>query len=124
VVEVGDVAVTAVGSRHAVIHDDIPRIGNVGLVVQAPGVPTLLHPGDSYETTPSGIDVLAVPLNAPWSAFKETVDFVRAVAPATAFPIHDGLLNGVGRALYLRQLTALGHTEVLDLAGAGPHEFA
>jgi hypothetical protein len=39
-----------------------------------------------------------------------------------AFPIHDGLLNDVGRALYLRQLTALGRAEVVDLAGAGAHE--
>lgn len=114
---VGDVSVSAVGGRHAVIHDDIPRVGNVGLVMAASGEPTLLHPGDSYEATPSGVDVLAVPLNAPWSAFKETVDFVRAVAPGLAFPIHDGLLNERGRALYLRQLTALGQTEVRDLAG-------
>ena len=57
---------------------------------------------------PQGVDVLAAPLNAPWSAFKETVDFVRAVGPDLAFPIHDGLLNERGRALYLRQLTALG----------------
>ncbi len=123
VVDLGDVRVTAVGGRHAVIHDDIPRVGNVGVLLQAPGEPTLLHPGDSYETTPSGVDVLAAPLNAPWSAFKETVQFVRAVGPRVAFPIHDGLLNDVGRALYLRQLTALGRTEVVDLAGAGPRDF-
>ena len=114
---VGDVNVSAVGGRHAIIHRDIPRVGNVGLLVQAPGEPRLLHPGDSYEATPSGVDVLAVPLNAPWSAFKETVDFVRAVAPRVAFPIHDGLLNERGRALYLRQLTALAQTDVRDLAG-------
>ena len=114
---VGDVNVSAVGGRHAIIHRDIPRVGNVGLLVQAPGEPTLLHPGDSYEATPSGVDVLAVPLNAPWSAFKETVEFVRTVGPRLAFPIHDGLLNERGRALYLRQLTALGQTDVRDLAG-------
>lgn len=123
VLDLGEVRITAVGGRHAVIHDDIPRVGNVGVMLQAPDEPTLLHPGDSYETTPSGVDVLAVPLNAPWSAFKETVDFVRAVGPRVAFPIHDGLLNDVGRALYLRQLTALGRTELVDLAGAGPRDF-
>jgi L-ascorbate metabolism protein UlaG (beta-lactamase superfamily) len=123
-VDVGDVHIAAVGGQHAVIHDDIPRVGNVGLVLQAPGAPTVFHPGDSYQTVPGGIDVLAVPLNAPWSAFKETVDFVRAVAPRMAFPIHDGLLNDTGRALYLRQLTSLGRTEVVDLAGTGAHEIA
>lgn len=115
--------VRAVGGQHAVIHEDIPRVGNVGLVVDASGEPTLLHPGDAYDTAPRGVDVLAVPLNAPWSAFKETVDFVRNVAPRVAFPIHDGLLNDRGRALYLRQLTALGGAEVVDLAGGDPHVF-
>lgn len=120
---VAGVRISAVGGRHAVIHDDIPRVGNVGMLVQAPDEPTLLHPGDSYETVPSGVDVLAVPLNAPWSAFKETVDFVRRVGPRVAFPIHDGLLNDRGRALYVRQLTALGRTELVDLAGAPAREF-
>lgn len=117
--EVGALVVTGVGGRHAVIHADIPRIGNVGLLVTAPGEPTLLHPGDAYEATPEGVDVLAVPLNAPWAAFKETVEFTRAVGPRLAFPIHDGLLNDTGRALYLRQLTALGGAPIQDLAGAG-----
>ena len=123
-IRVGQATVTAVGGRHAVIHRDIPRVGNVGFVLQAPGEPTLLHPGDSYEATPSGVDVLAVPLNAPWSAFKETVDFVRAIVPRVVFPIHDGLLNDRGRALYLRQLTALGGTDVRDLAGSASHTIA
>ena len=118
---VGDAQVTAAGGRHAVIHADIPRVGNVGVLLQAPDEPSLFHPGDSYEAVPQGVDVLAAPLNAPWSAFKETVDFVRAVGPDLAFPIHDGLLNERGRALYLRQLTALGRTEVRDLAGGSEH---
>lgn len=115
----GATTVTAQGGRHAVIHADIARIGNVGMLVRADGEPTLFHPGDAYEYTPRGVDVLAVPLNAPWSAFKETVEFVRAVAPRLAVPVHDGLLNDTGRALYLRQLTALGGAEVRDLRGAG-----
>jgi L-ascorbate metabolism protein UlaG (beta-lactamase superfamily) len=121
-VEVAGATVTGQGGRHAVIHADIPRIGNVGMLVQAPGEPTLFHPGDAYEYAPDGVDVLAVPLNAPWAAFKETTDFTRAVAPRLAVPIHDGLLNETGRALYLRQLGALGGAALQDLAGAGAME--
>jgi L-ascorbate metabolism protein UlaG (beta-lactamase superfamily) len=123
VLDVGGATITGVGGRHAIIHGDIPRVGNVGMLVRADGEPTLLHPGDSYEVTPPGVDVLAVPLNAPWCAFKETVAFTRAVAPRVVFPIHDGLLNDTGRALYLRQLTALGEAEVFDLAGKGAQTF-
>jgi L-ascorbate metabolism protein UlaG (beta-lactamase superfamily) len=122
-VEIGGATVTAQGGRHAVIHADIPRIGNVGMLVTAEDEPTLFHPGDAYEYTPEGVDVLAVPVNAPWCAFKETVDFARAVAPRVAVPIHDGLLGDTGRALYLRQLTALGGCDVRDLRGGGAVEL-
>jgi len=127
-VEVAGASVRAIGGRHAVIHADIPRVGNVGLLVGARGEPTLFHPGDTYEYVPSaseapdGVDVLAFPLNAPWAALKELVEFVRAVQPAVAVPVHDALLSGTGRGLYLRVLGSLlpEKSEVRDIAGAGP----
>lgn len=118
--EVGGLRVEGVGGRHAVIHADIPRVGNVGLRVSADGEPTLFHPGDALEYVPSGVDVLAVPLNAPWCAFKETVEFTRAFGAGAAVPIHDALLSPTGRGLYLKQLVAQGRTAVQDLADAGP----
>jgi len=90
--ELGGVRITAVGGLHAIIHRDIPQIGNVGLVITSEGEPTLFHPGDSLATVPSGIDVLAVPAYGPWAAMKETVDFARQVDATHGFPIHDGLL--------------------------------
>jgi L-ascorbate metabolism protein UlaG (beta-lactamase superfamily) len=122
VVAIGSVAVSGVGGQHAVIHRDIPRIGNTGLVVTAEGAPTVFHPGDMIDTVPDGVDLLAVPLSAPWCAFKETVEFVRAVAPAVVVPIHDAIVSPAGRAIYLRQTAALApeRTTVRDLAGQGP----
>jgi L-ascorbate metabolism protein UlaG (beta-lactamase superfamily) len=78
-IDLGAVTVDAVGGLHAIIHRDIPQIGNVGLVLSAEGEPTLFHPGDSLATVPQGIDVLAVPAYGPWAAMKETIDFARAV---------------------------------------------
>ena len=47
------------------------------------------------------MDVLAVPLLAPWArGIAATVDFVRRVAPAVVFPIHDGVASDAGRQLY------------------------
>ena len=105
--------VTAVGGQHAVIHVDIPRVGNVGFVITAPGEPTLFHPGDSYEATPEGIDVLAIPMSAPWAKLGEAIDFVRAVAPRTAFPIHDTGLSERGYPGSWRNLEQLGRVEQL-----------
>lgn len=106
-VELGAFTVTAVGGRHAVIHEDIPRIGNTGFVFRTPSGPTLFHPGDMLDTVPEGVDVLGVPLAAPWSALKETAEFVRAVAPRQVLPIHDVLLSPTGRSVFLRVLGSL-----------------
>lgn len=111
--ELGPFTVEVVGGRHAVIHDDVPRIGNVGLLVRAGGT-TLFHPGDAYDTVPDGVDVLAVPLNAPWAAVKETVEFVRAVSPRVSVPIHDGLLRTERREVYLGHVRRLGGGDVHD----------
>jgi L-ascorbate metabolism protein UlaG (beta-lactamase superfamily) len=111
--ELGPFVVEVVGGQHAVIHPDVPRIGNVGLLVRAGGT-TLFHPGDSYATTPDGVDVLAFPLNAPWARVAETVDFVRAVAPRTAVPVHDALLRPEHREVYLGHVRRLGRSEVHD----------
>ena len=119
-VELGGVTIGAVGGWHAVIHRDIPQIGNVGLVISAEGEPTLFHPGDSLATVPSGIDVLAVPAYGPWAAMKETVDFVRAVDAPQGFPIHDGLLHERGFQLVLARMNAMTPTEVRDLRDGTP----
>lgn len=113
-VELGSLTVTAVGGTHAVIHRDIPLVGNVGLVLEAEGEPTLFHPGDCLSAIPQGIDVVAVPAMGPWAAMKETVDFVRAVNAPKGFFIHDALLSERGWALIARQVGNLGPTELAD----------
>jgi L-ascorbate metabolism protein UlaG (beta-lactamase superfamily) len=124
-VTVGGVTVEGVGGQHAVIYREIPRVGNTGLVVRAEGAPTVFHPGDMIDTVPEGIDLLALPLTAPWAAMKETIDFLRAVRPSVAVPIHDAIVSPPGRGLYLMQTTnfAPDGTTLRDLAGAGPATF-
>jgi L-ascorbate metabolism protein UlaG (beta-lactamase superfamily) len=97
--------VTAAGGVHAEIHPEIPLVGNVGLLVSGAGEPTLFHPGDSYGETPAGVDVLALPLTAPWARVAMTADFARAVAAPTTFPIHDAIVSPAGRAIYVRVTT-------------------
>jgi L-ascorbate metabolism protein UlaG (beta-lactamase superfamily) len=123
--EVGDLSISAVGGQHALIHDRVPRPGNVGFLVTESGGPTLFHPGDSYAETPAGVDVLAYPLSAPWTKVAETLDFLRAVRAAKAFPIHDATVSAAGRAMYLMHTSEFGadETEVVDLAGGAPRDF-
>jgi len=120
---VGDLLVEAVGGAHAVIHRDLPPLGNVGFVLRSEGEPTLFHPGDSLATVPERIDVLAVPAYGPWAAMKETVDFVRAVGALEGFPIHEGLLNERGLALVFDRVNELTGTRLVDLRGGAAHQF-
>jgi len=125
VLQLGAVTVRAVGGQHAVIHPEVPRVGNAGLVLSAPGEPVLFVPGDAYDTAPEGVDVLALPLNAPWATSAMTVDFLRAVAPSVAaVPVHDALLSATGRKGYLANIGRLcGDVDIRDDGGHGTHEF-
>ena len=106
-VSLAGATVTAAGGVHAEIHEDIPLVGNVGLLVSGDGEPTLFHPGDSYGATPDGVDVLALPLTAPWARAALTVDFARAVGAPRLLPIHDAIVSPQGRAVYVRVVTSL-----------------
>ena len=122
---VGSVTVTPFGEQHALIHEDIPRITNVGVRLTAAGEPSFFHPGDALDAEPGAVDVLAFPLQAPWQRSRDMTAFLRRLAAPHAVPVHDGLLQQRGRALYLGQAGQLGSpdTRIHDLAGRGPVGF-
>ncbi|WP_106296061.1 MBL fold metallo-hydrolase [Knoellia remsis] len=122
---IGAVTITPVGETHALIHEEIARIPNVGVVLRADGEPSLFHPGDALDQDPGEVDVVAFPLNAPWALSRDTTGFLRRLNPPAAIPIHDGLLSENGRTIYLAQADAMGgpRTRVHDLAGRGVVEF-
>ncbi len=119
-IDLGAVRVSAVGGLHAIIHRDIPQIGNIGLVITAEGEPTLFHPGDSLAAVPSGVDVIAIPAYGPWAAMKETIDFARAVAAPQGFLIHDGLLSERGWRLTFDRMNEMTPTAVADHRDQSP----
>lgn len=107
-VQIGALTLTGVGSQHAQILTSLPRVANVGVLITAAGEPTFFHPGDTYEYRPGGVDILALPLSAPWAKISETVDFVKAVAPRTAFPIHDCTIADLAYGIYWTHVEAHG----------------
>jgi L-ascorbate metabolism protein UlaG (beta-lactamase superfamily) len=123
---VGWARLRPVGRLHAVNHDGVPRCTNVGVVLEADGEPALYHPGDAYDGEPGDIDVLAVPLNAPWCKVAESIAFVRRIAPRQIIPIHDALLSTAGRRLYLGHVEGYGGDglTVHDLAGGRTADVA
>lgn len=106
--------IRAHGGRHAVIHPDIPRIVNVGFVIDTPDGP-LYHPGDAFHVPDEQIATLFVPVSAPWLKLAEAIDFTRAVQPERAFALHDSLLVDAGQQMVTGHMTRLSGTRYTRL---------
>jgi L-ascorbate metabolism protein UlaG (beta-lactamase superfamily) len=94
------VAVEAHGELHAVIHPDIPRVRNVGYLLEG----RVFHPGDALTVPDRPVETLMLPVHAPWNKISEVIDYVRAVGPGIAYSIHETLLSPPGLALVGRLL--------------------
>lgn len=88
------------GQMHAVIHPDIPRITNVGFLVDG----SVFHPGDALTVPGRPVETLLLPVHAPWSKVSEVIDYLRELKPTRAIDVHDGLLSDLARTVYDRLL--------------------
>ncbi len=116
------VTLSPIGQLHAVIHGGVPRPTNVGVVLRADGEPSIYHPGDAYDGEPGQVDLLAVPVSAPWAKVSESIAFVRRVAPTGIIPIHEALLSETGRKMYVGHIGTYGGDDLAlhDLADRQP----
>lgn len=90
VVHAGDqldlgVSVRVYGREHAVIHPDLPTVPNVGYLV----ADRFFYAGDAFTVPEAPVEVLAVPVGAPWMRVSDAVDYLRALQPRVAVPVHD-----------------------------------
>ncbi|MBF6477361.1 MBL fold metallo-hydrolase, partial [Nocardia cyriacigeorgica] len=109
VIDLDGLRITGGGGRHAVIHPEIPVIDNTVFQLGTPDDPAqLVHPGDSLWVPPTPVGVLALPAVAPWMKISEAVDYLRAVAPRTAIPIHYGIIAAEAQGIYFGRLSEMG----------------
>ena len=99
------------GARHAEIHSSIPIVDNLGVLVNN----TLFYPGDAFTVPPVAVDTLAAPVGAPWLKIGEAIDYVLAVAPKRAFPVHEMVLSVIGKNM--------GNDRLKTATEAGGGEF-
>ncbi|NYD43473.1 MBL fold metallo-hydrolase [Nocardioides panaciterrulae] len=85
----------AVGELHAVIHPEFPRFHNSGYVLTC-GEESLYHPGDALTGPGQAVDVLCVPVSAPWMRASEAIEFARAVKAPRNLAIHDRVYSEAG----------------------------
>ena len=101
--------VQALGGDHAVVHPTLATPVNLAYLIEG----MALHPGDSFTPPSEGtnIELLLLPVSAPWLKLAESVDYVRQVAPTVAVPIHDAVLSDHGRVLTDQILTNLAGSD-------------
>ncbi|MBM7462731.1 MBL fold metallo-hydrolase [Microbacterium dextranolyticum] len=100
-VTAGPFTVTFHGGTHNVIHESIPVVENVGVLVND----VFYYPGDSYQLPRhTDIRLLAAPVGAPWLKIGEAMDFVLAAKPHRAFATHDMTLSRIGLDMHRARL--------------------
>lgn len=109
---IGHLTVRGAGGKHAVIHPDIPIIDNISYLIGDAGhAARLMHPGDALFVPDEPVEVLAAPAAAPWMKIAEAVDFLRAVAPQHAVPIHQGVVAEQAKGIYYGRLDEMTSTD-------------
>lgn len=100
-----DVAVF--GDLHAPIHRTIPRVVNVGYLVDD----RLYHPGDAYHVPAAPVETLLLPTSGPWTGVGAAADYVNEVAPRRLIQIHEVMLSEIGQQSMARFLSPAMLTE-------------
>jgi L-ascorbate metabolism protein UlaG (beta-lactamase superfamily) len=104
---------------HAIIYGHLPGITNACYLIAG----RLFHPGDSFTVPGRAVDILAVPVAAPWMAVKEAIDFYRAVAPSGAIPIHEKVLANPAMVYGLLGRLGPESSRWLDLDDGQPQDL-
>jgi L-ascorbate metabolism protein UlaG (beta-lactamase superfamily) len=121
---VGHLSFRGMGGTHAVVHPDIPLVDNISYLVGDRGHPArLMHPGDALYVPDEPVEVLAAPATAPWLKISEAIDYLRAVAPMHAVPIHQGAVAKEARSYYYDRLSEMTDTDLRILPEENGMQF-
>jgi len=67
------VPVRVYGNEHAVIHPDLPNVPNVGYLI----ADRFFYAGDALTVPDRPVEVLALPVGAPWLNMAEAIEWLR-----------------------------------------------
>lgn len=119
VVDVGR-PTTVVGRKHAVIHPELPRFENSGYLIELDRL-RVFHPGDALTVPDQPVDLLLLPVSAPWLKAAECIDYARDVGAPRNLAIHDAVYSDAGLGIldgHLQRFLEPQHQEY-DRLGAG-----
>lgn len=118
---IGKLTLTPTGGHHATVHADVPVISNCGYIV---GDGDFLHPGDSFDVPDCEIDVLALPTSGPWLKLAESIDYLRAISPRVAVPIHEAALSSTATHFGILRATLPTTTSFVELEHGVPADLS
>lgn len=102
-IKAGNFELEFFGGTHATIYADMPAIANLGVMING----RIYYPGDSFVLPERDVEILALPVSAPWMKISEAIDFAKAVKPQNIFPTHDAILSDFGKGLPDRLVPSL-----------------
>lgn len=116
------VAIASHGKDHACIHKDLPIVQNTGFLIDR----RMYYPGDSFHAPGVPVEVLALPVAAPWLKIEEAIEYAKTVKPKIVFPVHDGMLRqdrlAFTRRIPTQLLEPLG-IRMVDMVEGSREEF-
>jgi len=98
------------GDAHTAVHPSRPVVQNVGVLIDE----RIYYPGDSFTVAEKSVDVLALPIGAPWMKLGEAMDFLLAVGPRLAFPTHDAVLSRDGQGFSDKNISDFADAEGIE----------
>ncbi len=116
ILDAANTTVEVFGDTHAVIHHDLPSLDNRGYLISG----RLYLPGDSVSVPAVSVEILGLPVSAPWMALKESVEFVRAVDPTIIIPIHEKVLSNTAMVYSLLEKLKPADTQWCNIDDGKP----
>lgn len=92
IVDVKGVSIEAFECMHAEIYEDFGAVLNTGVLIDN----RFFYPGDAFIDPLKPIDILALPVSAPWLSIKDAINYAIKVAPKHAINVHDGHIKYLG----------------------------
>ena len=83
--EFAGVLLEAHGEKHAEIYEEFGQVQNTGYFIGK----DLFYPGDAFTNPNKKVEILALPVLAPWLKIKESIDYGILLKPRVCFPVHD-----------------------------------
>ena len=118
--EVKGLKIEGFGHEHATIYESFGQVENTGYFVEE----KFFYPGDAFTNPKRPVDILALPISAPWMKVADAVAYLREIKPRVAFGVHDGILVPIFRGFVVALLEKFApDTQYVSIADGSTKEF-